>query len=497
MLERFDFILAAPEILLLAASLIILLVDAFSKDAQRTTTLALALLTLAGLTLVSVLQWQWQAGGVHTAFHGLYVVDALAHLLKIASYLAVAVTLIYGHSYARERGMLKGGELYVLTLMALLGQMVMISAANLITIYLGLELMSLALYALIALRRDHAIAVEAAMKYFVLGALASGFLLYGMSMLYGATGHLGLAEISASVQSQDTPQLALVLGIVFLVAGLAFKLGVVPFHMWVPDVYQGAPTAVTLILGAAPKLAAFTITLRLLIETLHSLAADWQPMLMILAVLSLAIGNLTAIVQSNFKRMLAYSTISHMGFVMLALLAGSVNGDSSAASNAYGAALFYMLTYVLTTLGSFGLILMLSRAGFECEQIDDLKGLNRRHPLAALMLLILMFSLAGIPPLVGFYAKLAILQALVAAGHIAVAVLAVLFSLIGAFYYLRVVKTAYFDEPEENAAAIAITATCAQRSLLSVNGLAIVVLGLLPGSLMALCVQAIAGSLAF
>jgi len=492
---QFDFALAAPEIILLAASLAILLIDAASRHPLRTPTLALSLATLAGLTLVSILQWQ--AGVVGTTFNGLYVADPLSHLLKIASYLAVAVTLVYGHSYARERGMLRGGELYVLTLMALLGQMVMISAANLITVYLGLELMSLALYALIALRRDNTIAVEAAMKYFVLGALASGFLLYGMSMVYGATGHLGLSEIAAAVQSQDTPQLALVFGIVFLVAGLAFKLGVVPFHMWVPDVYQGAPTAVTLILGGAPKLAAFAMTLRLLVETLHGLAADWQPMLMILAVLSLAIGNLTAIVQTNFKRMLAYSTISHMGFVMLGLAAGVLDGNSSAASNAYGAALFYMLTYVLTTLGSFGLILMLSRTGFECEHIDDLKGLNRRNPLAAAMLLMLMFSLAGIPPLVGFYAKLAILQALINAGYIAIAVAAVLFSLIGAFYYLRVVKVAYFDDPQENAAATAITATRAQRGLMSVNGVAILLLGLLPGGLMALCVQAIARSLAF
>jgi len=494
-LDFADFALATPEIFLLGAGLAILLIDAFSQHPQRTITLALSLATLAVLSVISLMQWS--AGVAGRAFHGLYVTDALAHLLKIASYLAVAVTLIYGHGYARVRGMLKGGELYVLTLLALLGQMVMISAANLITLYLGLELMSLALYALIALRRDNAVAVEAAMKYFVLGALASGFLLYGMSMLYGATGHLGLAEIAQAVQTHDTQQLALVFGIVFLVAGLAFKLGVVPFHMWVPDVYQGSPTAVTLILGAAPKLAAFAMMLRLLIETLHSLAADWQPMLMILAVLSLAIGNLTALMQSNFKRMLAYSTISHMGFVMLGLLAGVVEGKdlATSTSDAYGAALFYMLTYVLTTLGSFGLVLLLSRAGFECEQIDDLKGLNQRSPLHAAMLLMLMFSLAGIPPLVGFYAKLAILQALINAGHIAIAVAAVLFSLIGAFYYLRVVKVAYFDEPE--GAATPLTATRAQQGLMSVNGVAIVVLGLLPGGLMALCVQAIAGSLVF
>jgi NADH-quinone oxidoreductase subunit N len=378
-------------------------------------------------------------------------------------------------------------------LFALLGQMVMISSGNLISIYLGLELMSLALYALIALRRDDVVATEAAMKYFVLGALASGFLLYGMSMVYGATGHLDLAEVSKVIAAGKAEKMALVFGIVFLVSGLAFKLGAVPFHMWVPDVYQGSPTAVTLILGGAPKLAAFAITLRLLVDGLHGLAADWQPMLMILAVLSLAIGNLTAIVQTNFKRMLAYSTISHMGFVLLGLMSGSVAGKPELSSAAYGASLFYMLTYVLTTLASFGIVLLLSRQGFECEHIDDLKGLNRRSPWHAFIVLLLMFSLAGIPPLVGFYAKLAVLQALISAGHVTLAVVAVLFSLIGAFYYLRVVKVVYFDEPVADVAPI--VATVGQRGLLSINGAMMLLLGLLPGGLMALCVQAIRSSL--
>ena len=289
--------------------------------------------------------------------------------------------------------------------------------------------------------------------------------------------------------------MALVFGVVFLVAGLAFKLGAAPFHMWVPDVYQGSPTAVTLILGGAPKLAAFAITVRLLVDGLHGLAADWQPMLMILAVLSLAIGNLTAIVQSNFKRMLAYSTISHMGFVLLGLLSGVVEGKPGAASLAYGSALFYMLTYVLTTLASFGIILLLSRQGFECEHIDDLKGLNRRSPWRAAIVLLLMFSLAGIPPLVGFYAKLAVLQALVEAGHVTLAVVAVLFSLVGAFYYLRVVKVVYFDEPV--AETEPVSTPCCQRGVLSINGALILLLGILPGGLMALCVQAIRSSLAF
>lgn len=491
MQSQIDFALATPEILLLVFGLAILLVDAVSNHPERKPTFLLTMLALGVLTVVSALQWK--NGVTGSTFNGLYVTDELSHLLKIASYIAVAVTLVYGRVYAQLRDMMRGGELYVLTLFALLGQMVMISSGNLISIYLGLELMSLALYALIALRRDNVVATEAAMKYFVLGALASGFLLYGMSMVYGATGHLDLAEVSKVIAAGKAEKLALVFGIVFLVSGLAFKLGAVPFHMWVPDVYQGSPTAVTLILGGAPKLAAFAITLRLLVDGLHGLAADWQPMLMILAVLSLAIGNLTAIAQTNFKRMLAYSTISHMGFVLLGLMSGSVVGKPELASSAYGASLFYMLTYVLTTLASFGIVLLLSRQGFECEHIDDLKGLNRRSPWHAAIVLLLMFSLAGIPPLVGFYAKLAVLQALVSAGHVTLAVVAVLFSLIGAFYYLRVVKVVYFDEPAADAAPM--SATCGQRGVLSVNGLLILVLGLLPGGLMALCVQAIRSSL--
>ncbi|WMD18090.1 NADH-quinone oxidoreductase subunit NuoN [Achromobacter seleniivolatilans] len=491
MQSQIDFALATPEILLLVFGLAILLVDAVSNHPERKPTFLLTMLALGVLTVVSAVQWKNGVAG--STFNGLYVTDELSHLLKIASYIAVGATLVYGRVYAQVRDMLKGGELYVLTLFALLGQMVMISSGNLISIYLGLELMSLALYALIALRRDDVVATEAAMKYFVLGALASGFLLYGMSMVYGATGHLDLAEVSKVIAAGKAEKMALVFGIVFLVSGLAFKLGAVPFHMWVPDVYQGSPTAVTLILGGAPKLAAFAITLRLLVDGLHGLAADWQPMLMILAVLSLAIGNLTAIAQTNFKRMLAYSTISHMGFVLLGLMSGSVAGKPELSSAAYGASLFYMLTYVLTTLASFGIVLLLSRQGFECEQINDLKGLNRRSPWHAAIVLLLMFSLAGIPPLVGFYAKLAVLQALISAGHVTLAVIAVLFSLIGAFYYLRVVKVVYFDEPEANAAPI--VATAGQRGLLSINGAMMLVLGLLPGGLMALCVQAIRSSL--
>jgi len=354
-------------------------------------------------------------------------------------------------------------------------------------------MMSLSLYALVAIRRDHAVSTEAAMKYFILGALASGFLLYGISMLYGATGSLDLNEVAAAIASGAVNKPVLVLGVVFVVAGLAFKLGVVPFHMWVPDVYQGAPTAVTLLLGGAPKLATFAITIRLLVEALPALSIDWQQMLTILAVLSMAIGNVTAIMQTNIKRMLAYSTISQMGFVLLGLLSGVVTAEDGSVTNGYGAALFYSITYVLTTLGVFGVIMLLSRAGFEAENIDDFKGLNQRSPWFAFVMLLFMFSLAGVPPVVGFYAKLSVLQGVLATGQIWLAIFAVLFSLIGAYYYLRIVKVMYFDEPADTAV---IEASPDVRVALSVNGIAVLVLGLLPGPLMTACVVAIAGTLA-
>jgi NADH-quinone oxidoreductase subunit N len=334
------------------------------------------------------------------------------------------------------------------------------------------------------------------MKYFVLGALASGFILYGMSMLYGATGNLDLRNIADAVNSGQIDYLPLTFGVVFLVAGLAFKLGAVPFHMWVPDVYQGSPTAVTLVLAAAPKLAAFAITLRILVVGLGDLTADWQPMLLILAFLSLAIGNLTAIMQTNFKRMLAYSTISHMGFILLGLASGSLDGDKQFDTESYGSALFYMLTYVLTTLATFGLIMLMSREGHECEEISDLKGLNSRSPWMAALLLLLMCSLAGLPPLVGFDAKLLILQTLLKSDRLWLAVVAVLFSLIGAFYYLRVIKVMYFDEPEVAAPAMS-TVWWVPRSLIIINGLAVLVLGLIPNGLLVMCLQAMRATLAF
>ncbi|MDN5842508.1 MAG: NADH-quinone oxidoreductase subunit NuoN [Alcaligenaceae bacterium] len=494
MQNLFDFALATPEIVLLVLTGVVLVIDAFSGEDTRRLTF---MLTMGSLFLLILVSWgQWGEDVQGRTFSGLYVTDSFAHFLKILSYIAVGVTLIYGRAYAEKREMMeRGGELYSLTLLALLGQLIMISAGSMLTIYLGVELMSFALYALVALRREHLPATEAAMKYYVLGCLASGILLYGMSMIYGATGHLGLAEIAEVIRSGGADRLPLVFGVVFIVSGLAFKLTAAPFHMWTPDVYQGAPTTVTLLVGAAPKFAAFAIMIRLLIEALHGVAIDWQPMLMIMAVLSLAVGNLVAIAQTNFKRMLAYSTISHMGFIFLGLLSGVVDGRADAAGAAYGSALFYVVIYVLTTLSTFGLILLLSRQGFECEEINDLKGLNRRNPLLAGVLLLSMFSLAGIPPLSGFYAKLAVLQALVGAGHVAIAVIAVMFSLIGAFYYLRVVKMAYFDEPDSDRTLGSGTAMT--RGVMSINGLLVIGLGILPGGLMALCVQVINQSLTF
>lgn len=482
-----------PEIFLLIAASAILLIDMFLTDAKRHVTYVLTIVTL--LICIALNVADFSSPTAYT-FNNMFVSDPMSNLLKIFSYAAVAITLIYSRQYATDRSMLNGligGEFYVLALFSLLGQMVMISGNNFLIIYLGLELMSLSLYALVALRRGHSVSTEAAMKYFVLGALASGFLLYGLSMLYGATGSLDLTEVAKATASGTVNKTVLVFGVVFVVAGLAFKLGVVPFHMWVPDVYQGAPTAVTLLLGGAPKLAAFAISIRLLVEGLFPLAFDWQQMIMVLAVLSMAIGNITAIVQTNLKRMLAYSTIAQMGFMLLGMLSGVVDGNVSGAGNAYSSSLFYSVTYVLTTLGTFGAIMLLARSGFEAESIDDFKGLNQRSPWFAFVMLIFMFSLAGIPPTVGFYAKLAVLQAVLSTGQVWLAVVAVLLSLIGAFYYLRVVKAMYFDDPVDTAQ---IVATKEMRVTLSLNGVAVLALGILPGPLMAVCATAIVKTLA-
>jgi NADH-quinone oxidoreductase subunit N len=424
--------------------------------------------------------------------NGLVVADSLSAFLKGSASIAVAITLAYARHYIRDRD-IPSGEFHMLALFALLGQFVMISANNFLTVYLGIELLSLSLYALVALRRQHSLSTEAAMKYFVLGALASGFLLYGMSMVYGATGTLDLPLIADKLVSGQADRLIMVFGTVFLVAGLAFKLGVVPFHMWVPDVYQGAPTAMTLLIGAAPKFAAFAIVIRLLVSGLLGVAADWQQMLMILAVLSLAVGNLIAIMQTNVKRLLAYSTIAHMGFMLLAFVSGVVENNTSGAVDAYAAALFYVVTYVITTLGSFGVLMVASSKGFECETLDDLKGLSQRHPWLAAVFLVLVFSLAGIPPTVGFYAKLSILESVVQAGHIGLAIYAVLASLIGAFYYLRLIKVMYFDSAKLDAP---LDCGIAVQSLIAANGVAVLLLGILPGPLMAACLYTVRMSLA-
>ncbi|MCP3024341.1 NADH-quinone oxidoreductase subunit NuoN [Cupriavidus basilensis] len=432
------------------------------------------------------------AGETHYAFANLVVVDPMANLLSAFASAALFVTLVYTRSYLADRDMFSG-EFYMLALFTLGGQIVMITGNNFLTLYLGLELLSLASYALVALRRDNRVTSESAIKYFVLGALASGFLLYGMSMLYGATGSLNLAEVFRVVESGRVNTTMLAFGVVFIVAGIAFKMGAAPFHMWIPDIYQGSPTAVTLLIAGAPKLAAFAMALRLLVEGLLPLAVDWQVMLMVLAVASLAIGNLTAIVQTNLKRMLAYSTISHMGFLLLGLLSGVADGKADGAASAYGSSMFYAVTYVLTTLGTFGIVLLRAGKDFEAETLDDLKGLSRKNPWYALLMLVMMFSLAGIPPTMGFYAKLAVLEAVVKSGMTWLAVVAVLFSLIGAFYYLRVVKLMYFDAPADERK---LESSFGLRSMLTLNGAVIIALGLFPAALMNLCYQAIRATLA-
>jgi NADH-quinone oxidoreductase subunit N len=481
------------EIFLTVASCAILLIDMFLKEGKRNITYVLTLLTLVGCAVITYADFN--AGTTTYTFFNMFVSDPMANLLKLFTYLAVGITLVYSRQYSGDRGMMSGnmgGEIYVLALFTMLGQMVMISGNNMLPIYLGLELMSLALYALVAMRRDHAISTEAAMKYFILGSLASGFLLYGMSMIYGATGTLDITTIARLVSAGAANDTILKFGLVFVVAGLAFKLGAVPFHMWVPDVYQGAPTGVTLLLGAAPKLASFAIMIRILVEGLLPLAFNWQQMLLALAVLSLAVGNLTAISQTNIKRMLAYSTIAQLGFVLLGMMAGFTNGSAANAAPAYSAAMYYTITYVLTTLGSFGLVMMLARSGFEAEEIADFKGLAKRSPWFALVMTVLMFSLAGVPPMMGFMAKWAVLQAVVSTGQYWLAIVAVLFSLIGAFYYLRVVKTIWFDDAVD---VSPISAPMDMRVALSLNGILVVLLGVMPGSLLAACLSAMTQTL--
>ncbi len=482
---------AAPEIFLATMALAILMIDLLVKDSRRTVTFALTQLTLLGCAVIQVMTSD-PAGGVAYTFSNMFVDDLMADLLKLFLYMTVVVVMFYSRAYIIDRDAMNKGEYYVLALFATLGRMVMISANHFLTIYIGLELLSLSLYAMVAMNRDSVTCTEAAMKYFVLGALASGLLLYGMSMIYGATGTLEITAIAERLYGGDVNKTVLVFGLVFLVAGLAFKLGVVPFHMWIPDVYQGAPTSVTLLIGSAPKLAAFAIVMRLLVNGLITMAQDWQAMLVLLSIASMAIGNLAAIAQTNLKRMLAYSAISHMGFMLLGIVTGVVGGDARYALNAYSSAMFYVVAYVLMSAGTFGMILMMSRAGFEAEELEDLKGLNKRSPWFAGIMLMLMFSMAGVPFFIGFFAKFSVLQAVVAAGYMWLAVIAVLFSLIGAFYYLRVVKLMYFDAPVDETPLAAATD---MRVLISLNGLAVAFLGLFPQVIMSLCAYSLLRSL--
>ncbi|RTL48760.1 MAG: NADH-quinone oxidoreductase subunit NuoN [Rhodocyclaceae bacterium] len=483
-----DLYPAAPEIFLLVMASVIIFVDILAGARNRWLLPFLTIATLVGAAAITATTFSEQSV---LTFSQMFVDDALADMLKLFTYLAVIFVIIYSRGYLQARGLDKS-EYYLLVLFATLGMMVMISANHFLTMYLGVELLSLSMYALVAIDRDSVRATEAAMKYFVLGALASGLLLYGMSMVYGATGTLEIGGVYQMLYHGAANKTVLVFGLVFLVAGIAFKLGVVPFHMWIPDVYHGAPTAITLFLGSAPKLAAFAMVMRLLVYGLFEVALEWQSMLMLLAVLSIALGNLAAIAQTNLKRMLAYSAISHMGFMLLAMMSGVVGDNRAPAFAAYTTAMYYTVAYVMMSLATFGMLLLLSRKGFEAEEIADFKGLNKRSPWFAAMMLVLMFSMAGIPFFIGFFAKFSVLAIVVATGHTPIAVFAVMLSLVGAFYYLRVVKVMYFDAPTDTAP---LAAGIDMKLLLSANCLAVAMFGLFPQAVIQLCKYALERSL--
>ncbi|WP_019590688.1 NADH-quinone oxidoreductase subunit NuoN [Thioalkalivibrio sp. ALE20] len=475
------FLPAVPEMFVLGMACFILILDAFLPDSRRDITYGLVQATLAGAAVLTL----WLAGPeVVLTFSDSFIKDPMSDVLKLAVYVTSFFVFLYSRPYLMARDIHKG-EFYILGLFAVLGMMIMISGHNLLALYLGLELLSLSSYALVAFWRDNTRASEAAMKYFVLGALASGLLLYGMSMIYGMTGSLDIAVIASELTTADEAlNVPLVFGLVFLVVAIAFKLGAVPFHMWVPDVYDGAPTAVTLFIATAPKIAAFAFLMRLLVEGMGPMHADWQGMLIILTVLSLAVGNVIAIAQTSIKRMFAYSTIAHVGFLFMGILAGTDSG--------YASAMFYVIVYALTAAGGFGMIVFLSRRGYEADRLDDFAGLAKRNPWFAFIMLLLLFSMAGVPPTVGFYAKLAVIQAAVGAGLVWLGVLAVIFSIIGAFYYLRVVKIMFFDEPKEEASE-PVQPSGALATALSINGLAVLLLGIFPGLLLSVTHYAIAG----
>jgi NADH-quinone oxidoreductase subunit N len=471
-----NFTPAIPEIFVLTMACVILMVDLLLTDRSRVVTYLLAQATLVGAVLLTLTS---MSSTSVTTFGGMYIKDPMGDLLKLGMYVAVFVAFVYSRDYIRLRHMFRG-EYFVIGLFGLLGMMVMVSASHFLTIYLGLELLSLSLYTMVAMNRDSGESTEAAMKYFVLGAIASGMLLYGMSMLYGATGTLDVAGVKSAVAQMKADDIILVFGLVFIVVGLAFKVGAVPFHMWVPDVYHGAPTSVALYISSAPKIAAFAMIMRLLVGGLEGMVASWQGMLIILAILSMGLGNLIAISQTNIKRMLAYSAISHMGFFLLGILSGTANG--------YGSAMFYVLAYAVMSLGSFGIIVLLSRQGFEADKLDDFKGLSKRSPWAAFLMLLVMFSMAGVPPTIGFYAKLMVVQSVIDAGLLWLAIVSVLMAVIGAYYYLRVIKLMYFDQPETSEP---IVAGADMRAVLSINALALLLVLPWVGTLIDLCRKAI------
>ncbi|HEU4708036.1 MAG TPA: NADH-quinone oxidoreductase subunit NuoN [Methylophilaceae bacterium] len=477
---QFDLIAVLPEMLILSMAMFVLLLDLFIKQENRFLIYIFTQMTLLGAAFITIYTHEPSVGYF---FNGMFVDDSLSDALKLMIYLSTSMFLVYSRSYIALRGMYRG-EFYSLVLFAMLGMMLLVSGQHFLTLYMGLELLSLCLYALVALDRDNARSTEAAMKYFVLGALASGMLLYGMSMLYGVTGSLNIGEVASALLNGVPNHGVLILGLVFIVAGLAFKLGAVPFQMWVPDVYQGAPTAVTLFIASVTEFAAFGFLIRLLVQGLYVLAIDWQGMLILMAVLSIVVGNVTAIAQTNIKRMLAYSSISHMGYLLFGFLSVSTNG--------YASAMVYITAYVLMSLASFGIVLLLSRQGFEAENLDDLKGLNQRSPWHAFLMLITMFSLAGIPPTVGFYAKFVVLQSVLQAGFVWLAVFGVLMAVVGAFYYLRIVKLMYFDEPLDHTP---IRGQADMNMVLSVNALGLLALGLMPQRLLDICGYAIMRSL--
>ena len=466
-----NMLFALPEMVMLAMACVVLLFVAFTGNKKINWSYGLSQLSLFLVLLTVLLSW----GESGTTFSETYVKDGLSDILKVAICLINMCVLLYSVEYLRVRQLLQG-EFYVLALFATLGMLILVSANHFLTLYLGLELLSLCLYAMVAMHRDSVMATEAAMKYFILGAIASGMLLYGMSIIYGITGSLMLQEVATAIYASSSSDTILSFALVFVIIGIGFKFGAVPFHMWLPDVYHGAPTAMTLFIAAAPKVAAFALLIRLLVDGLIDLQTYWQPMLMLMAVLSMIIGNLVAIAQTNIKRMLAYSTISHVGFLLMGVLSGTEAG--------YAASLFYTLIYALMTLATFGVVLLMSRYGFEADNIDDYKGLSSQHPWLALLMMILMFSMAGIPPLAGFYAKLGVIKAVVDADMLAVALVAVVMSVIGAFYYLRVIKVMYFDKTDE---VHAFSYSSSAAFVLSVNTLLVLALGIFPGVLMSIC----------